>query len=100
MTRRTYHLPPHLDHALTKHAEARDTNPSAVVRDALTTYLVIEGNTQRTNVELSALRDELRAGLQSMSEQLARVAVAPKSVGVNEMTDRVRARFEQLTHKE
>lgn len=100
MTRHTYRLPPNLHRALVKHAEARRTNLSEVVREALTTYLLVEGNTQRVNTELDALRDEQRATQILMKELMARLPSEAKPVTTTLATDRVRARFDQITHKE
>lgn len=100
MTRHTYRLPPNLHRALVKHAEARRTNLSEVVREALTTYLLVEGNTQRMTTELDALRDEQRATQILMKELMARLPSETKSVDTPTSTDRVRARFDQITHKE
>ena len=100
MTRRTFRLPPNIDRALAHHAKEWGAKPSAIARDALASYLVMEGNTQRMNVELEALRVELRAGLRLIHERLAALSVSSHPVGVNDITDRVRARFDQITHKE
>lgn len=100
MTRHTYRLPPNLHRALVNHAEARRTNLSEVVREALTTYLLVEGNTQRMNTELDALRDEQRATQILMKELMARLPPETKSVATPAHTDRVRARFDEINHKE
>lgn len=100
MTRHTFRLAPHLHRALVTHAESRRTNLSDVIRDALTTYLLVEGNTQRMNIELDALRDEQRATQILMKELMARLPPEAKPVTTTVATDRVRARFDQITHKE
>lgn len=100
MTRHTYRLPPHLHRALVRHAESRRTNLSEVVREALTTYLLIEGNTQRVNTELDALKDEHRATQTLMKELMARLSPDTKSIDTPPSTDRVRALFDQINHKE
>jgi Arc/MetJ-type ribon-helix-helix transcriptional regulator len=100
MSRRSYQLPSHLDQALAKHAEARRTTRSEVVRDALSAYLMIEGASHRANIELDALRDELRAGLRSLKELITHRPSTPQQVGTPDAGDRVRARFELIDHQE
>jgi Arc/MetJ-type ribon-helix-helix transcriptional regulator len=100
MNRHTFRLPPHLHRALAKHAESRRTNLSDVVREALTTYLLVEGNTQRMNTELDALRDEQRATQILMKELMARLPTEPPSVEKPPSTDRVRALFDHINQKE
>jgi len=100
MKRRTFHLPPNLDRALAKHAESRRTNLSDVVREALTTYLLVEGNAQRMNTALDALREEMRAGLLSIQELITREPSGPQRISTPASTDRVRALFDHINQKE
>ena len=100
MTRRTYHLPPSIDQALARLAKGRGTTPSFIVREALSTYLVIGDAEQRMNIELDAIRQEQHACLLMMKELLARVPLGDKRVEVKPISDRVRARFDQLTQQE
>lgn len=100
MTRRTYHLPPNIDRALAQHAEAQSTTPSAIVRDALAGYLAIEEPTRRISLEIDALRRELHACLTSIKELMARMTPEIGHAGVPRISDRVRARFDQIINKE
>lgn len=100
MTRRTYHLPPNIDEALARHAHKLGTTRGAIVRDALATYLANEGAQQRIKIELDVLRQEQHACLLLMKELLARVTPSDRRVEVAPITDRVRARFDQIINKE
>lgn len=98
MTRRTYRLPPTIDRALSQHAKTQGVTPSVVVRDALSAYLVIEGTTLRIAIEIDALRREQQSCMAMLKELLDRSVGGGKAVTIGPTSDRVRARFEQLTH--
>jgi predicted transcriptional regulator len=100
MKRRTFHLPPNLDRALAKHAEVQGKKPSVVVRDALAIYLAIEDTHHRVSIALDALRQEMRAGLLSIQELITRSGAAPQHTSTSTSADRVRARFDLITHKD
>jgi predicted transcriptional regulator len=100
MTRRTYHLPPNIDDALARRAKQLGATPSVLVRDALATYLAIDDGQHRMKIGLDVLHQEQRACLLMMKELLARLPSGDKSVEVTPLSDRVRARFDQITQKE
>ena len=100
MKRRTFHLPPNLDRALAKHADAQGKKPSVVVRDALAIYLVIEDTHHRVSTTLDALRQEMRAGLLSIQELITREPSGPQRINTPASTDRVRARFDLINRKD
>lgn len=100
MTRRTYRLPPNIDRALAQHARSQATTPSAVVRDALATYLAIEGTTHRVSVELDVMRQEHQASLLLLKELTARLQPSPQPAVAPALSDRMRDRFEQRQPKD
>ena len=100
MTKRTYRLPPTIDRALSQHARTQGVTPSVVVRDALTTYLAIEASTLRVAIEIDALRHEQRSCLALLQQLLGRSTTGTKPVAMTATSDRVRERFDLLTHKE
>jgi predicted transcriptional regulator len=100
MKRRTFHLPPNLDRALAKHADAQGKKPSVVVRDALAIYLAIEDTHHRVSTALDALREEMRAGLLSIQELITREPSGPQRISTPASTDRVRALFDHINQKE
>jgi predicted transcriptional regulator len=100
MTRRTYHLPPSIDQALARHASKLGATPSAIVREALSTYLAIDGGEHGISIAIDAIRQEQHACLLMMKELLARLPLGDKRVEVTPLSDRVRARFDQITQQE
>lgn len=96
MTRRTYRLPAHLDQALAQHAKAQGTTPSVVIRDALSAWLLMEGTRLRLTVELQDIRRDLRTCLDLLQGLIRHEAIAPPAVAAVPVSDRVRARFDQL----
>lgn len=100
MTRRTYHLPPHIDHALARHASKLGTNPSVIVREALSSYLAIDGIAQRMSLAMDAIRQEQHACLLMMKELRTHLVPGDKRAEANPVSDRVRARFDQIINKE
>lgn len=100
MKRRTYHLPPNIDQALTRRATTLGTTPSVIVRDALATYLAMDGEQHSIKIGLDVLHQEQRACLLLMKELLACVKPPDPRAGVTPISDRVRARFDQIINKE
>lgn len=85
---------------LTQHAQTQGTTTSVVVRDALSAWLLIEGATHRVSVELDGLREDLRTCLASLESLTARLGGDAPAFISHPMSDRVRARFDHLNHKE